>query len=88
MREQLEQLRRATAAGDVGLVVFYGASRLSRNEPELLEVLEEFDAHGVAVQFVKDQRDIRSWAMNGLRHAASILLEFALSLVGQKTRTP
>ncbi len=54
MREQLEVLRRAVAAGEVDAVIVSSASSLSRDRSELLVLLEEFDAHDVAVHFVQD----------------------------------
>ena len=88
MREEFEKLRRAVVAGEVGVVFVHTASRLSRNQPELLAALDELDELGVAVHFVKNRPGIRSRAISCLRHMANALLEFALSLVGQTTRTP
>ena len=44
MREEFEKLRRAVVAGEVGAVIVYRVCRLSRDAPELQELLRELDS--------------------------------------------
>ena len=82
MREHLEMLRHAVAAGEVSAVLVHSASRLWRNQPELLGEMEELDRHGVSVHFVKNRHGVRSWAISRFRQRSNALVTFVLSLIG------
>ena len=54
MREEFEKLRRAVVAGEVGAVIVYRVCRLSRDAPELQELLRELDGLDVEERFDDD----------------------------------
>ena len=56
-RLQLNKLRRMAAAGEIDALFVYSLDRLSRDPVHLLTLVREFEAHGVAVHFVRDSSD-------------------------------
>lgn len=63
-------------------VFVHTATRLTRNQPELLAILEELDSHGVPVRLVKNQHGFRTRAAIRLWRKVNVLVGFVLSLVG------
>jgi len=85
-RPALTRLRTDTAAGKVDCVVVYRSDRLSRSIRDFLELMEEFDRHGVTFVSVSEQFDTST---PGGRMHRNMLLTFAQyerELIAERTR--
>jgi site-specific DNA recombinase len=85
-RPALTQLRADIAAGLIDCVVVYRSDRLSRSIRDFLELMEEFDHHGVAFVSVSEQFDTST---PGGRMHRNMLLTFAQyerELIAERTR--
>ncbi|HKZ19225.1 MAG TPA: recombinase family protein [Acidimicrobiia bacterium] len=85
-RPALKQLRADIAAGLVDAVIVYRSDRLSRSIRDFLELMEEFEHHGVAFVSVSEQFDTST---PGGRMHRNMLLTFAQyerELIAERTR--
>jgi site-specific DNA recombinase len=85
-RPALKQLRADIAAGMVDAVIVYRSDRLSRSIRDFLELMEEFERHGVAFVSVSEQFDTST---PGGRMHRNMLLTFAQyerELIAERTR--
>ncbi len=85
-RPSLTRLRADIAGGKIDCVVVYRSDRLSRSIRDFLELMEEFDRHGVAFVSVSEQFDTST---PGGRMHRNMLLTFAQyerELIAERTR--
>jgi Site-specific recombinases, DNA invertase Pin homologs len=85
-RPALTRLRSDIAAGKVDCVVVYRSDRLSRSIRDFLELMEEFDRHGVTFVSVSEQFDTSTPRGRMHRNMLLMFAQYERELIAERTR--
>src|SRR4030095_8205622 len=85
-RPALTRLRSDIAAGKVDCVVVYRSDRLSRSIRDFLELMEEFDRHGVTFVSVSEQFDTSTPGGRMHRNMLLMFAQYERELIAERTR--
>ena len=85
-RPALTRLRTDIAAGKIDCVVVYRSDRLSRSIRDFLELMEEFDKHGVTFVSVSEQFDTSTPGGRMHRNMLLMFAQYEREVIAERTR--